>query len=112
MRHKPQAPPDEVGPLPPPGPGTVALSALDFRRFVEPDYPRELAARGVEGWVELEFLLDAKGEVESVRIIASEPAGVFDEAALQAVRRWRFKPYRVDGEPVATYSQVRLRFSE
>ncbi|RMF95398.1 MAG: energy transducer TonB [Gammaproteobacteria bacterium] len=104
--------PDEIGPLPPPGPATVALSALEFRRFVQPDYPRNLAERGVEGWVELKFLVNASGEVEDLRLIGSEPAGVFDEAALKAVRRWRFKPHRVDGEAVAAYSQVRLRFKE
>ena len=105
--------PDDYGPLPAPGPPTppeVAMSELDFERFVEPRYPRSRAARKTRGWVEVEFQVNPDGETSDVKILGSSPPEVFDEAALDAVSRWRFKPQVVDGEPVAVTSIVRLRF--
>lgn len=110
VREKPQPAPGEIGPLPPPGPGMVNLSELEFRRFAEPRYPRRLVAKRVEGWVAIEFLVNEKGETEDIRILDSDPPTLFNEEAITAVEKWRFKPYIVDGEPTATYSQVRLRF--
>ncbi|MDJ0928387.1 MAG: TonB family protein [Gammaproteobacteria bacterium] len=112
VRAKPQPAPGEIGPLPPPGPGTVALSKLEFRKFSEPRYPRRLAAKRIEGWVAVEFLVDEKGETSDVRILDADPPELFNAEAVAAVERWRFKPYIVDGEPTATYSQVRLRFDQ
>jgi TonB family protein len=57
---------------------------------VRPAYPSTAAARGAEGYVEVEFTVSADGSVENARIAAAEPAGVFDQAALAAVNRWRY----------------------
>ena len=105
--------PDDYGPLPAPGPPTppeVAMSELDFDRFVEPRYPRSRAARKKRGWVEVQFQVNADGETSDVKILGSSPPEVFDQAALDAVSRWRFKPQVVAGEPMAVTSIVRLRF--
>jgi protein TonB len=50
------------------------------------------AARGVAGWVRVECVVTPKGRVENVRVVASEPAGVFDQAAIDAMSYARFKP--------------------
>ena len=85
------------------------LSALEFRHFVKPEHPPGTVGK-TAGWVEVRFDVDEKGRTTDVHVVAAEPAGVFDKAATSAIRRWRFRPYRVDGRPTATASGVRLRF--
>lgn len=65
-----------------------------------PRYPYKAAQRGIEGWVRVAFDVTASGSVENVEVIESDPPGVFDMAASQAVSRWRFKPRMVNGEAV------------
>lgn len=108
-----EAKPGDYGPAPAvgkTGPLAVPLSALDFDRFTEPRYPRTRAARNTRGWVEVSFDIDAEGETSNISLIDSTPPEVFDEAALKAVEKWRFKPHTVDGQAVAATSVVRLRF--
>jgi TonB family protein len=59
---------------------------------VEPQYPASAAARGTAGFVEVEFTVTALGLVENARVIAAEPQGVFEQAALAAIARWRYSP--------------------
>ena len=66
-----------------------------------PQYPYRAAQRGIEGWVRVAFDVTETGSVEHVKIIDSEPPGVFDKAAIRAVSRWRFKPRMVNGKAVA-----------
>ncbi|MGI9342902.1 MAG: TonB family protein [Gammaproteobacteria bacterium] len=91
-------------------PAFTPLSELEFRRFVQPSRPRGMAARSVDGWVDIRFAVDEKGRTGDIRITSAEPEGVFDSAARNAVKRWRFEPYSVDGEATPTESGVRLRF--
>lgn len=77
---------------------------------VPPSYPFRAKRRGVEGKVEVRFLVDKKGRVSQVSLIQAEPEGVFEESALKAVRKWRFEPGKKDGQPVATWVQVPIRF--
>lgn len=67
-------------------------SALIPISQIQPQYPRELAARGVEGWVSLRFEVHQDGSVGNVNVINGSPRGVFDQAARQAVQRWRYRP--------------------
>jgi TonB family protein len=57
-----------------------------------PIYPAELKSRGTEGAVTVQYDVTAQGEVINVRVIASDPPGLFDDAALIAVRTWVFRP--------------------
>jgi TonB family protein len=59
---------------------------------VPPQYPRQAAADGVEGSVTLEAEVGEDGSVHSVRVVASEPSGVFDQVAVAAFSQWRFDP--------------------
>jgi TonB family protein len=68
--------------------------------FVEASYPDEARAGGLEGRVLLEVDISATGEV--LRAVVTAPAGHgFDEAALEAVRQFRFTPAEVDGRLAA-----------
>lgn len=81
-------------------------------RALNPQYPARAAQDGVEGWVDVEFLVNTEGEAQNVRAVGSEPARVFDQAAVTAVRRARFEPARTaDGTPVAMNTRLRVRFA-
>ena len=61
--------------------------------------------------MELEFTISPVGTVKQAMIIGSDPAYVFDRAALRAVRRWRYNPKIEDNKPVERPGvQVRIVF--
>jgi len=62
---------------------------------VNPVYPTRAEELRIEGWVRVQFNVTATGTVRDAIAVASEPRGTFDEAALEAVARWRYNP-RVD----------------
>lgn len=66
---------------------------------VAPQYPRRAMARGLEGYVLLEFTVTREGTVRDPRVVDSS-SGLFDRAALDAVSRFRYRPRVIDGEPV------------
>ena len=72
----------------------------------KPAYPRAALRRGVEGSVLLEFSVDANGDVVSPRVLESRPRGVFDEAALEALSKWKYEALGARTSPI----QVRLTF--
>jgi protein TonB len=94
----------EIPPPPPPPPvrrgpvrigGQIKEPSLVHR--VEPEYPALALARQMEGVVILEAIVDEEGRVDSVRVLRSP--GVFDKAALDAVRQWRYSPVMLNGRP-------------
>ncbi len=81
---------------------TLALVDRDVQPLVrvEPDYPLRAREQNLEGWVQVQFTVTATGTVRDAAVVAAEPPGVFDAAALKAVARWRYSP-RIDaGEAV------------
>ncbi len=91
--------------LPPPG-GPMIGSGIDHGPEVlfrpEPDYPGSALRRGIEGRVIVQFSVLASGQVADVSVIAADPPGVFDAAAIAAVNRWRYRPAVADGSAVAS----------
>lgn len=81
-----------------------------IRSAGQPEYPYKARRRGVEGRVVVRLLVSAEGRVERADIVSADPPGVFEDAVLRAVRRWRFEPGRVAEEPVPTWVLVPLRF--
>lgn len=78
---------------------------------VDPDYPPQAKQRRIEGWVDIEFTIAPTGTVEDPKVIGANPRGVFEQAALRAVRRWRYNPRIENGVAVARSGiRVRLRF--
>jgi len=68
---------------------------------VTPQYPRRALARGLEGYVMLEFTVTKTGAVLNPVVVESEPAGVFDAAAIKAALRFKYKPRVLDGIAVS-----------
>ncbi len=77
---------------------------------VAPKYPPRAQAQSITGKVVLALLIGAQGDVQEVQVVSSEPPGVFDQAAIQAVRRWRFQPAMYKGSPVKVRAQQVLKF--
>ncbi|WP_448550293.1 energy transducer TonB [Thalassotalea fusca] len=65
-----------------------------------PTYPMDAARKGIEGWVILSFDINEIGEVFNVAVQEAEPKRVFDRAAKQALRKWKYRAKVVDGKPV------------
>jgi protein TonB len=76
-----------------------------------PVYPAHAKAQGVEGTVVVRYDVASDGRVVNARVDSAEPAGIFEAAALEAVRSWRYNPAIVDGQPTAVDNVVsRVRF--
>jgi protein TonB len=67
------------------------LPPLKMTRPPRPKYP--VSAKGVEGWVRVEFYVTPQGRTERVRVLSSEPAGLFDAAAISAMESARFEEF-------------------
>ena len=70
---------------------------------VAPVYPWQAKEDKLEGYVLVEFTVAPNGRVENAEVVQSEPAGVFDQAALDAVAKFRYKPRVEDGVAVASH---------
>ena len=78
---------------------------------VNPQYPMRAAERRIAGWVELMFTITTAGTVKDPVVTASYPGSIFDREALRAIRKWKYNPKIVDGQPVERPGiEVRLRF--
>ncbi len=96
-------------------PGDPEISIVDNPTplsRVNPRYPRKAIRRGIEGQVVVEFTVSPTGDVveESIRIIKSDPKGVFDLSSIRALSRWRFQPRIVSGQAVPFPARQTLVF--
>lgn len=74
-----------------------------------PPIPEEARQAGVSGVVVLEAVIDEQGNVQDVRVLKGlHPA--LDEAAVESLRTWRFKPAMMDGKPVKVYYTLTMNF--
>jgi len=76
--------------------------------FVQPDYPPLAKATRIAGIVHVGFEVDETGSVTDLRLISGHP--MLAPAALAAVRKWKYRPFLVDGKPspVLTEAQVSI----
>ena len=64
---------------------------------VAPIYPRRAQSRGIQGYVIVEFTVSKSGSVINPKVIEAKPEGVFDQAAMNAALKFKYKPRVVDG---------------
>jgi periplasmic protein TonB len=98
--------------LPPKQSGPIRVSELvqPPKKMVDvrPLYPEIARQVRIEGTVVLEAILDRTGRVDQLRVVKSVP--LLDQAALDAVRQWRYTPSVLNGQPVAVLMTVTIRF--
>ena len=73
-------------------------------------YPPQALKEGVSGKVVLRIDVAADGTPANVEVASAEPAGVFDQASVDAAQRWRFAPKFKDGRAVAYSVRVPVKF--
>ena len=79
---------------------------------VNPPYPNRAAARGIEGYVLLEFTVSRMGAVRDPRVVEASPPSIFDRAAKEAALKFRYKPRIVNGTPIEVSGVLnRITFS-
>ena len=76
---------------------------------VAPKYPAEAGRAGIEGTVVLMAVIGKDGTVQDVRVQSG--LSVLAQAAIEAVKQWRYRPYLLNGEPVEVDSQVTINFN-
>lgn len=75
-----------------------------------PAYPHSAKRRGIEGTAMLDARVGAGGEAQEVKLAASAGDAALDDAALAAVRAWRFVPARRGSEPVEAWVRIPVVF--
>src|SRR6185312_1388090 len=94
--------------------GTLPLSvnrdvmAARLSRYIEPRYPPDASAAQIKGLVEVSVRVSPKGDVTDVKLLSGHPA--LARAAIAAVKQWPYKPFVVQGRPVAVTPIVDVSF--
>jgi protein TonB len=103
---------DAPPPPPPPPPGSrtgireespifmVWEEAPQLIKMVTPTYPKLARQANVTGRVYLQIVVDEEGNVIDAQVVASNPAGIFEDAAITAVMQWKYKPARQRDLPI------------
>ena len=121
-----QAPPKKIEPLAPvpdtpPAPKPIVKEELKpvpvyslsqapkFKTRIEPVYPQQARKDEVEGVVQLEVLIDTKGNVRHVKVLKT-PGGGLEKAAVAALSKSSFDPGMVNGKPVPVKIKIPYRF--
>jgi protein TonB len=85
------------------------LVAPERVRYVQPVYPQVAVASHISAIVILEAEVDIRGIVKTVGVLRGHP--LFDDAAVEAVKQWRYKPLLLNGEPTAFILTVTVAFN-
>jgi TonB family protein len=93
------------------GAGGVSNPVIIAETKLAPKYPAKARKMGLEGRVILLCIVQKDGSIGEIQVRKSPPSEYgFDEAAIQAVKQWRYKPCLKDGEPVDAYFVVVVDF--
>jgi len=92
--------------------GPVRISSLVMSTPVsrtDPVYPAIAKATGTQGTVVLQAVISKTGTIENLRVVSGPP--LLQQAALDAVKQWRYRPYLLNGEPIEVETTVNVVFT-
>ena len=78
-------------------------------RKIQPSYPPLARQARIQGSVLLQAEISKDGSIENLRLISGHP--MLAPAAIEAVKQWKYKPYILNGEPVAVETQITVNFT-
>jgi periplasmic protein TonB len=84
------------------------LSEAFLMRKVDPVYPRTAVLTHTYGAVQLHAIIAKDGSIQSLTVVIGHP--ILVEAAMEAVRQWRYKPYMLNDEPVEVETFITVNF--
>ena len=87
--------------------GEVSEKRLIHR--VEPEYPPEARAQHIQGSVVLDVQIGGDGAVRNIAVVEGDRS--LADAAVQAVRQWRYQPFSVNGQPAEMQTRITIRFT-
>ena len=77
---------------------------------IRPKYPEIAQEAGIEGTVYIQAFIDVKGRVKELKVIKGIPNTGLDEAAIEAIRKTRFRPAKQRERPVGVYISIPVNF--
>ena len=89
----------------------VLATALELTHYVPPEFPASARQRAMSGWVDVQFMVLKDGSVSDIAVVGADPAGQFEQSAMDAVRKWKYHPVLQDGQPINQRARVRVRFA-
>ena len=84
------------------------LSEAQLVHRVEPVYPRMAVLAGLQGEVRLHAIIARDGTIQSLSVTTGQP--ILAQAALEAVRQWRYRPYLLNGRAVEVETFITVNF--
>ena len=84
------------------------MSAARLIYQPKPEYPEIAKMTRTEGVVEFEAVIGKDGTIEELKVLRGHPLLV--KAALEAVRRWRYQPTLLNGEPIEVVTEITVNF--
>jgi TonB family protein len=91
-------------------PKEVAEASLTRTRVLNIEYPDDALRKKIEGSVEIGFVVSTKGIVSDIKVLDSNPGGVFEKAATRAVEHLRYRPVMEGGKAVAVSTKMLVIF--
>jgi len=77
-------------------------------KTVSPVYPAQARQMHIQGNVELLASIGKDGRITGVKLLSGDP--ILSQAAMDAVKQWKYKPYYLDDQPVAIQTQITVKF--
>lgn len=96
------------------GPGAFGAGGVTEPRLIfqpPPNYPLKAREQEIEGDVYLKVLVSVDGSITEFEILGARPQGVFDEAVIESLPRWRFSPAKdAGGRPIEFWKDIKIQF--
>jgi TonB family protein len=87
----------------------ASQSMPELVKKVQPEYPEKARREHIEGQVVLQAVINKDGSVTEITVVSGSP--LLSQAAIKAVKKWKYRPYLLNGEPVPVETTIVVNFS-